>query len=78
MMPKDIDWRDRAECLGMDFDLFFPGQGESPREALTACRRCAVARHCLSAELQLSTAHQHGVFGETTAMERIRMKRNHS
>lgn len=68
-------WRARAECRDMDTDLFFPGKGVIPREALEACGRCPVTAQCFDEQMAFSAAHQFGVWGGTTALARLRMRR---
>lgn len=65
------DWRDYANCLGVDPDLFFPEKGESSstaRGAKAVCASCAVKAECLAYAVE----HQirFGVWGGTTPMER--------
>ncbi len=42
------DWRTRANCLGVDPELFFAERGESTREAKQVCAGCAVKAQCLA------------------------------
>jgi WhiB family transcriptional regulator, redox-sensing transcriptional regulator len=48
-----MTWRDRAPCLGVDPELFFPIGNTGPallqiEEAKVVCRRCEVVEPCLS------------------------------
>ena len=53
------DWRDRASCVGLDGEGFFPtGTWQGPNEsrqayavALRVCIRCPVREQCLDAAL---------------------------
>jgi WhiB family redox-sensing transcriptional regulator len=68
-----MDWRDRAECLGEDPDLFFPvGTAGSAlvqvERAKAVCRRCPVRQACL--ELAVSEGQQGGVWGGLSEEER--------
>jgi WhiB family redox-sensing transcriptional regulator len=46
--PEDLSWQARANCIGVDPDLFFPAVGETEKrvEALAVCRRCWVRKEC--------------------------------
>jgi len=68
-----MTWRDRAACLGAEYELFFPvgisrealAQTE---EAKAVCRGCAVQEACLKWALD---AHEdHGVWGGLSEDER--------
>lgn len=55
---KDPGWRRRAECSGMDTELFFPERGRGkPRlsvqiaDAIVVCHRCPVREDCLAEHL---------------------------
>jgi len=37
---EDRGWQARANCMGVDPDLFFPERGASTREAKEVCRGC--------------------------------------
>lgn len=69
----DWEWRDRARCIGMDFDLFFPARGASTFEAKAVCEGCAVRAECL--EFALETDQKFGIWGGTSERERRRMRR---
>jgi WhiB family redox-sensing transcriptional regulator len=44
----DVAWKARAKCRGLDPDLFFPGKGESTKEAKRVCASCPVQPECLA------------------------------
>ena len=69
----DGAWRDEANCLGMDPDLFFPERGASTREAKEVCRGCTVRSDCL--EYALSRGEKFGVWAGTSERERRQMRR---
>lgn len=60
------DWRDRAECLNHDPELFFP-IGESRyyqlqiERAIEVCKGCPVVEECLT--FAVETKQTHGVWG---------------
>ena len=42
-LEEDRSWQDKANCLGVDPDLFFPERGASTREAKEVCRAASCA-----------------------------------
>jgi len=44
---EDRGWQSRANCMGVDPDLFFPERGASTREAKEVCRGCVAREDCL-------------------------------
>ena len=66
-------WQERANCLGVDPDLFFPERGASTREAKGVCRGCEVRVECL--EYALLNRIEHGVWGGASERERRRILR---
>ena len=73
-----VTWRDRAACLGVDPELFFP-DGNAGRallqieEAKTVCRRCEVAQTCL--KWAMESGQDAGVWGGLSSEERRALKR---
>ena len=70
------DWRERAECLKHDAELFFPIGDSGPylqqiRDAKEVCMRCPVRDTCLQEHLD----EAHGIFGGLTDSERARVRR---
>jgi WhiB family redox-sensing transcriptional regulator len=70
---EDRSWQDRANCLGVDPDLFFPGRGESTQEAKAICAGCVVRDECL--EQALARPEKFGIWGGTSERERRRLRR---
>lgn len=72
------DWRDRAACLGVNPELFFPaGSGDDSyhttgNDEINAvkkiCRMCPVRAACL--DEALARGERWGIWGGTTAAER--------
>jgi WhiB family redox-sensing transcriptional regulator len=56
-------------------DLFFPDNTESAKlnKAIAICLGCAYRVHC--AEYAITNFEDHGVWGATTARQRIRIRR---
>ena len=71
-------WRNQAQCMGTDPDLFFPlgGSGEPLAQAEAAkrvCDQCAVRVPCLQYALETNQAT--GVWGGTNEDERRAIRR---
>ena len=72
--PKDPNrWQTRANCLGVDPDLFFPERGASTKEAKSVCAGCEVKPECL--EYALSNGEKFGIWGGLSERERRRLRR---
>ena len=69
----DRSWQDKANCLGVDPDLFFPERGASTREAKEVCRGCVVREECL--EFALANGEKFGIWGGMSERERRRIRR---
>lgn len=69
----DGSWQDEANCLGVDPDLFFPGQGGSTREAKEVCRGCPVRLQCL--EFAIDNGEKFGIWGGLSERERRKLRR---
>ncbi len=75
-LPVEADgrrWQERANCLGVDPDLFFPERGASTREAKAVCRGCEVRGECL--EYALDHGEKFGIWGGLSERERRRVRR---
>lgn len=66
-------WQERANCLGVDPDLFFPERGASTREAKGVCAGCEVRAECL--EYALDKGEKFGIWGGLSERERRRLRR---
>ncbi len=66
-------WQERANCLGVDPDLFFPERGASTREAKAVCGGCEVRLECL--EYALCNGEKFGIWGGLSERERRRLRR---
>lgn len=79
-LPKvsrvDADWGDKANCKGVDPDLFFPERGASTRESKEVCRGCTVREECL--EFALVSGEKFGIWGGLSERERRRIRRQRS
>lgn len=72
-MTEERRWQERANCLGVDPDLFFPERGASTKEAKSVCGRCEVKGECL--EYALSNGEKFGIWGGLSERERRRVRR---
>ncbi|MFJ3307168.1 WhiB family transcriptional regulator [Streptomyces sp. NPDC086549] len=71
-------WRERAACLRVDPDLFFPIGNSGPAlaqidEAKAVCGRCPVVEQCLGWAVEVG--HVEGIWGGMTESERRAMRR---
>jgi len=69
----DRTWQVRANCMGVDPDLFFPERGASTREAKEVCRGCVVRQECL--EYAIANGEKFGIWGGMSERERRRVRR---
>ena len=79
-LAENWDWQVQAACRGLSTDLFFkaddePRSRKRSREATAkaVCLTCPVVAECLSWALTVGEAE--GVWGATTADERVLMQR---
>ena len=70
-MATTTSWRERANCLGVDPDLFFPERGEPLRQVKAVCAGCEVRSECLAEGLH----ERFGVWGGTSERERRALRR---
>ena len=66
-------WQARANCMGVDPELFFPERGSSTREAKEVCRGCVVRGDCL--EFAIANSEKFGIWGGMSERERRRVRR---
>jgi len=71
-IEKEI-WYTKANCAGVDPDLFFPERGASVREAKAVCNACAVREECL--EYALKTGERFGIWGGMSERERRKLRK---
>lgn len=70
---QERDWRDDAACLGVDPELFHPGNARDARPAKRICAVCPVRAECLA--VALPEPDLRGVWGGTSEHERRIMRR---
>jgi WhiB family redox-sensing transcriptional regulator len=73
-----VDWLERARCIGVDPDLFFPNGTTGPalaqaERAKAVCSRCEVRGQCL--QWALETGQDCGVWGGLSEDERRALAR---
>jgi WhiB family transcriptional regulator, redox-sensing transcriptional regulator len=67
-------WQSKANCMGVDPELFFPERGASTREAKEVCRGCVVRNECL--EYALANGEKFGIWGGLSERERRKVRRS--
>ena len=72
-LEEERRWQERANCLGVDPELFFPERGASTREAKSVCAGCAVRLECL--EYALRNHEKFGIWRGLSERERRRLRR---
>ena len=75
--PADELWKDQANCVGIDTDLFFTsgeseGDDRDIKNLTRICAACPVKIECLDYAVKYS---QLGWWGGTTEAERKRIRR---
>ncbi|HEV2362121.1 MAG TPA: WhiB family transcriptional regulator [Acidimicrobiales bacterium] len=73
LREQERGWQSRANCMGVDPELFFPERGSSTREAKEVCRGCVVREDCL--EYALANSEKFGIWGGMSERERRRVRR---
>lgn len=78
---RRTSWRDRALCMEVDPELFYPEtsgkyrvnvDGERELLAKGVCRRCPVRQECL--DYAVPRPQEEGIWGGTTARERMELR----
>jgi len=69
---EDRGWQARANCMGVDPDLFFPSARVDPRSQ-RVCRGCVAREDCL--EYALDNGEKFGIWGGMSERERRRLRR---
>lgn len=70
---KQLVWRQRAACRGVEPDIFYPVSDDEADEAKSICAGCSVREACL--EHALANRERDGVWGGATERERRRLIR---
>ena len=72
--PPTPQWMADALCQQADPEAWFPdGSGDHGFAAIAICARCPVRSECL--DFAIADPHLQGVWGGTTNIERIRMRK---
>ena len=75
--PPPGEWANRANCLGLDAELFFPERGDPEhvtQQAKAVCRGCSVIHECASYAMTPPVI-TNGTWGGLSAKERGRILR---
>lgn len=70
-LTGDLSWQDRALCLQVDPDQFFPEKGAPVPKVKQVCAACPVRPECL--DYALGNGEQHGIWGGLSTGERVRL-----
>src|SRR3954453_2707324 len=73
LTPEQPSWQRKANCMGVDPDLFFPERGASTKEDKEVCRGCGVGEDCR--EYALANGEKFGIWGGMSERERRRIRR---
>lgn len=65
---NNLSWKEKAKCLGIDPDLFFPDRGISSSQAKEICASCEVSRECL--DYALDNKERYGIWGGLNEKDR--------
>lgn len=73
----DRDWFDRAVCLGLPPDWWFPPKKgpDTTARAKAVCAMCPVSGECLEFSMIGGRRYAEGIYGGYTAKERRTMRR---
>lgn len=74
--PGGRSWLERAACTQEDSELFFGGDSESTRTALSCCRTCPVKGDCL--DFALANDQRYGIWGGLTEGRRRKLHDQHN
>ncbi len=66
-------WTVKANCIGEDTSVFFPGPEDDPKVAIKICNRCVVRDDCL--DWAVAAKERFGIWGATTERQRRRIIR---
>lgn len=67
------EWMERANCRGVDPELFYPERGASGADAKAVCQGCVVREECL--DHALDYLEKFGIWGGLSERERRRIRR---
>lgn len=69
----DSRWWERANCRGLNADLFFPRRGDDVHQATAVCQSCAVKAECL--DYAMDNGERFGIWGGLTGKQRRVLRR---
>ena len=67
------NWREEANCKGVDPNIFHPRRGEDTKKAVAICVGCLVVEECL--HYALSNNIKVGIWGAQSERQRRIMRR---
>jgi WhiB family redox-sensing transcriptional regulator len=73
LLDSETRWQEKANCLGLDTDLFFPERGQLTLGARKVCDNCEVRTQCL--EFAIAHGERWGTWGGLSETQRREFKR---
>ena len=73
LLNDEGSWTVKANCIGEDTSVFFPGPEDDPKAAIKICNRCVVRDDCL--DWAIKTEERFGIWGATSERARRRIIR---
>ena len=74
-LRDDLAWQDKAKCLDVPPETFFPEAGKPNKRAKLICNSCPVKQECLEYALELVGFEVTGVWGGMSQREREALRR---
>ena len=63
-----------ALCTSTDPEIFFPEIGQTNHMAISICVQCPISLVCLNDALSITQANDFGIWGGTSAKERVKLR----
>ncbi len=73
LIDLPLDWQKKANCRGVNPNLFYPERGVSTSEAKAVCSGCQVKQECL--EFAVQRGEKFGIWGGMSERERRKIRR---
>lgn len=73
LVDEGPEWKQRALCMEVDPELFYPEKGSSTKSAKAMCQLCDVREDCLAYALEKQ--ERFGVWGGLSDRERRRLEK---
>ncbi len=73
LLDLPMGWQKKANCRGVNPNLFYPERGVSTSEAKAVCAGCQVKEECL--EFAVQRGEKFGIWGGMSERERRKIRR---